>query len=188
MKQKLLINTFLFLSIVVFATEHHVKIEGFTFSPAALTIEVGDMVTWTNFDGAPHTASSIAVPSGATTFESGTLSASDSYSFTFNLAGDYSYWCNFHTHMKATITVEAPLGISNLAFENVEIYPNPVSQQTVIEGLNKVTNYFIFSIKGDLVATGKTTELNFDLLETGTYFVRFELEGDKSKTIRIVKN
>ena len=188
MKKKLLTSIILFLSLTAFAIEHHVKIEGFAFSPATLTIEIGDIVTWTNFDGSPHTASSTTVPSGATTFESGTLSVSDSYSFTFTTAGEYAYWCNFHTHMKASITVEAPLGISNLAFLNVEIYPNPVSKQTIIKGLNKVANYSIFNITGDVVATGEVAEINFDVLETGTYFVRFELEGDKSKTIRIVKN
>lgn len=188
MKNFLLINSLLFLSIAVFATEHHVRIEGFAFSPATLTIEVGDIVTWTNFDGAPHTASSTAVPSGAATFDSGNLSNGGSYSFTFTTAGDYAYWCDFHANMEASITVDAPLGISDIAFQNLEIYPNPVSKQTVIKGLNEVASYSIFNTAGHLVATGSVAELNFELLETGAYFVRFELEGDKSKTIRIVKN
>src|SRR4051812_37207134 len=36
--------------------QNAVTIQNFAFSPATLTIKVGDKVTWTNQDSAPHSA------------------------------------------------------------------------------------------------------------------------------------
>ena len=47
-----------------------VSIQNFVFDPSSLTINVGDSVSWTNNDGASHTASST---SGPESFDSGTL-------------------------------------------------------------------------------------------------------------------
>ena len=80
--------------------ETKVKISSFAFNPSKLQIKVGTTVTWTNEDGASHT---VSADDGS--FSSDTLQQGDSNAFTFNEAGSYSYHCDFHSGMKATITV-----------------------------------------------------------------------------------
>lgn len=78
-----------------------VDIQNFAFGPATLTVSVGDTVTWTNNDTVPHTATA----SGGA-FDSGTIGAGDTFTFTFTEAGSFDYVCNFHPNMMATIVVQ----------------------------------------------------------------------------------
>ena len=80
--------------------ETTVSIDNFTFAPVALTVKVGDTVTWSNHDDIPHTIVS------AGKFRSKTLVTDDSFSFTFTASGDYKYFCSLHPHMTGTIKVE----------------------------------------------------------------------------------
>lgn len=82
--------------------EYEVLIEDFKFKPETLQISVGDTVTWVNMDTAPHTATS-----NDEGFDSGSLSEGESFSFTFEEAGNYDYICTFHPNMKGEIIVEA---------------------------------------------------------------------------------
>ena len=82
------------------ATTHQVEIVDFAFTPATLTISVGDTVTWTNGDAVEHTATG----SG---FDSGLLGQGESYSVTFSEAGTYDYLCTPHPTMTGQIIVQA---------------------------------------------------------------------------------
>jgi plastocyanin len=82
--------------------EHEVQITDSTFSPATLTIRVGDTVTWRNADDRPHT-----VTSNDGAFDSGNLDEGVGFSFTFTEPGTYAYLCEYHPEMQATIVVEA---------------------------------------------------------------------------------
>jgi plastocyanin len=84
------------------AAEHDVQIVDSTFSPASLTIQVGDTVTWRNADDRPHT---VTANDGA--FDSGNLDEGRGFSFTFTESGTYTYRCDYHPEMQATIVVEA---------------------------------------------------------------------------------
>ena len=75
-----------------------VAIENFSYGDP-LEITVGTTVTWTNMDSAPHTATS----SG--NFQSNGLNQGESFSFTFEEAGTFDYFCEFHPNMSSTITV-----------------------------------------------------------------------------------
>lgn len=79
-----------------------VEAMGYKFTPASLTIAVGDTVTWTNHDTAPH---NIVVTDGPEKFTSPTLQTGQTFSHTFTQAGTYSYYCAIHPDMKATVTV-----------------------------------------------------------------------------------
>ena len=52
----LLIALFLLSTIAARAATVNVTMKGFAFDPATLTVNVGDTVTWTNQDTAPHNA------------------------------------------------------------------------------------------------------------------------------------
>jgi len=82
--------------------EHAVEIGDSAFSPATLTIGVGDTVTWRNADDRPHT-----VTSNDGAFDSGNLDEGQGFSFTFTEPGTYTYLCEYHSEMQATIIVEA---------------------------------------------------------------------------------
>lgn len=84
------------------ASAKSVTISGYAYSPAALTVAVGDTVTWTNQDTAPH---NVVVTSGPEKFTSPTLQKGQSYTFTFTKAGSYQYYCSVHPDMKASVTV-----------------------------------------------------------------------------------
>jgi plastocyanin len=83
-------------------TTKSVEAMGYKFSPADLTIAVGDTVTWTNHDTAPH---NIVITDGPEKFTSPNLQTGQTFSHTFTQAGKYSYYCSIHPDMKATITV-----------------------------------------------------------------------------------
>jgi plastocyanin len=78
-----------------------VTLASFAFSPASLTVKMGTKVTWTNKDSVTHT---VTADQGA--FDSGQLAPGQSFSFTFSKAGTYSYHCNIHPSMTATIVVQ----------------------------------------------------------------------------------
>jgi plastocyanin len=82
------------------ASANAVDIQNFAFSPDTLSIPAGTTVTWTNLDSATHT---VTADDGA--FDSGNLPTSQTYSFTFDTPGTYTYHCSIHTYMTATITV-----------------------------------------------------------------------------------
>ena len=81
------------------ATTHEVTIEGFAFSPATLEVAAGDSITFTNNDGAPHTATAA---DGA--FDTGRLNRGESATVTVANAGEHAYACAFHPNMRATVT------------------------------------------------------------------------------------
>lgn len=81
--------------------QNAVSIQNFTFSPATLTVKVGDKVTWTNQDSVGHSATA-----DDNSFDTGVLSRGQSGSVTFSKAGTYTYHCSVHPTMKGTIIVQ----------------------------------------------------------------------------------
>ena len=81
-----------------------VMIEQYAYSPAAMTVEQGDTVTWTNHDSVQH---DVLVTSGPATFHSPMLAQGQSWSHTFTVAGSYSYICSVHPDMRGSVTVRA---------------------------------------------------------------------------------
>ena len=81
------------------ATTHEVDI--ISFKVPTLTIKVGDTVTWTNRDSAPHTATA-----NGGSFDTDRLETGESGSFTFTSAGTFDYFCAIHPSMKGKIIVE----------------------------------------------------------------------------------
>lgn len=78
-----------------------VTISNMTFTPFTLTVKAGTNVTWTNKDGFAHTVTA----DNGTTFNSGNIAGGATFSFTPATAGTYSYHCNIHSGMTATLVV-----------------------------------------------------------------------------------
>ena len=99
------------LGLSAAATNHQVQVGSNFFSPAVLSISVGDTVTWTQVSGTHN------VNGSTTTFSSNPVSFGNgspaggtwTYSFVFTTGGTYAYQCDPHAAMMiGSITVTAP--------------------------------------------------------------------------------
>lgn len=80
-------------------TTNTISIINFAFSPASLTTNTGDTVTWVNQDSVAHRVVGPA-------FDSGVLSTGQSYRFTFNQSGTFNYNCSIHPSMQGVVIVQ----------------------------------------------------------------------------------
>ncbi len=72
------------------------------FVPQVTAINVGDTVTWTNYDKVPHTVTSTT---DSFNVSSGLLQSGDKFSFTFAKGGVFTYYCQVHPFMVGWIYV-----------------------------------------------------------------------------------
>jgi plastocyanin len=78
-----------------------VTIDNFSFGPMELTIPAGTQVTWINKDDVPHVVLSVDKK-----FKSKALDTDEKFSFTFQDAGTYEYFCSVHPKMTGKIIVK----------------------------------------------------------------------------------
>ncbi|MEK7817243.1 MAG: cupredoxin family copper-binding protein [Actinomycetota bacterium] len=78
-----------------------VKIKDYTYDARELTINKGTSVTWTNDDSAAHT-----VTARDKAFDSGNMDGGQDFTFTFENAGTYEYYCRIHTQMGGRVVVK----------------------------------------------------------------------------------
>lgn len=77
-----------------------VTYQNFCPTPTVLHVGVGQTVTWTNLDDFNHT-----VTSGIGGWASEELSAHQTFSHSFDVAGSYTYYCMLHPNMGGVIQV-----------------------------------------------------------------------------------
>jgi plastocyanin len=78
-----------------------VKIDNFSFGPQIVSVSPGTKVTWKNRDDIPHT-----VVSTEQVFKSKVLDTDETFSFTFEKAGTYPYFCSVHPKMTGQVIVK----------------------------------------------------------------------------------
>jgi plastocyanin len=86
---------------VALAADAAVSIANFAYQPSSVTVNVGDSVTWTNNDSAPHTATA-----NDESFDTGTIGNGGSDSVTFTTAGTFAYHCSIHPQMSGVVVVQ----------------------------------------------------------------------------------
>jgi plastocyanin len=82
-----------------------VAISGYAFPPSSITIPRGTTVSWVNMDFVQHTVTSGTEQAPTGLFDSNPLSHMQSFSYTFNTPGTYTYYCDLHPNMIGTIRV-----------------------------------------------------------------------------------
>jgi plastocyanin len=82
------------------ASGQAVAVANFAFAPAALSVQTGDTVTWTNMDDVSHTVSA-----DNNAFDSGAFGHGMTFQLTAGAPGTYTYFCQIHPFMKGTLTV-----------------------------------------------------------------------------------
>ena len=83
-------------------TIHNIDIQNMAFSPSTITITAGDIIIWTNLDNMDHSVTS----DDGTTFDSGLISNSQTFTLTGLSIGTYGYHCTPHPSMTGTIIVQ----------------------------------------------------------------------------------
>lgn len=96
-----------------------INLSSLMFNPSATTVKVGETVTWRNDEPITHTVTSgrfmdidkttglrsSQQPDGL--FNTKLGGKGKTFSFTFTKPGTYTYYCDIHQGMNATITVVA---------------------------------------------------------------------------------
>ena len=102
------------------------------FIPSPVTIPIGGTVTWDNSDNAAHTATAGSAADGPSgVWDSSLIMAGGSFSFTFDEAGSYDYFCMVHPWMAGLVIVEAE------AAEEPEPEAAPVVEEEVHEEVHE---------------------------------------------------
>ena len=109
------------------------------YDPPIINIKVGDTITWLNDDREGHTVTSgdsagrfgwmsekqgsFGKPDGI--FDSGRFMPNNSWTYTFEDAGAFSYFCTFHPWMEGIVTVEQtiPDYPHDAAGNKIEMFP-----------------------------------------------------------------
>ncbi len=78
-----------------------VSIQNYSYNPATLNVTPGTTVVWTNNDAVPQNVV-------GDNFASPTLNQGDTYSYTFNDSGSFTYNSSFYPQMKGYLIVGTP--------------------------------------------------------------------------------
>jgi plastocyanin len=79
------------------------------FSPNPMNIKVGYTITWTNNDIETHTITSglgFNSPDIGKKFDSGMMENKQTFSYMFDIDGEFSYFCQFHPTMVGKVIVK----------------------------------------------------------------------------------
>lgn len=85
---------------IAFAAGNGVQISDFSFAPHDLTVARGSTVVWTNRDAFDHSVVATDV-----SFHSDNIGQGQTFSHTFDTAGQFSFVCGIHPQMNGTVTV-----------------------------------------------------------------------------------
>lgn len=109
MKKLFLALIFLAIATTFYAQDHTITVQSNSFTPAALTVRVGETVQWNNIGGVHNVNGTQATyPNNPVGFGNGSAAGAPwMYQFTFDVPGTYDYRCDPHfgLGMVGTITV-----------------------------------------------------------------------------------
>jgi plastocyanin len=74
------------------------------FDPASVTVQDGDVVTWTNNGNAPH---QVVADDGS--FKSDVLKPGDTFSYAFSSPGAFSYHGGWNPALRGSVNVQPPV-------------------------------------------------------------------------------
>jgi plastocyanin len=198
--KKYLLSLVLFLSCAGgYCTTWTVTNTGYAFSPATITITIGDDV---NFVLASiHNVQEVSQTTWAAN-DNTPLSGGFSTSFGGGLVpssqlgiGTHYYVCVPHASMpmKGMIIVQSVTGIAeNQLQPGFSVFPNPTDQLLTIKANSALigSEYFITDRSGRQVLSGslvnESTPVNMGQLTSGIYL--FQIKGQKGQLVKVIKN
>lgn len=198
--KKLIFSLLLFsLGMASFCTTWQVTNVGTTFSPATVTIHLGDSVNF--ILEAPHNGVEVsqstwnangntALPGGFQTPFGGGLVLPSKLA-----VGTHYYVCSPHASlgMKGIIIVENNSGIADNKLQaGISVYPNPANNLMTIKAANDLvgSQYLISDQAGRQVLNGKlaneTTPVDISQLTSGVYLI--QVVGQRRSSVKMIKN
>jgi plastocyanin len=159
---------------------------GSSFSPANVTVNIGDTVRWTNTGGTHNVNGTTGTfPSNPESFGNA-LGSGWVFKHKFTTVGDYDYRCDQHfgAGMVGIVTVVDPTaGLSNLTSDKVTIsvYPIPASKELTIQvdqinELEGETFAIIYDLVGQEVSkqtiVSVKTTMNTSSLSNSAYILK----------------
>jgi len=184
MKKLFLPLTLIFLATTIRAqTTHNVAVNNLSFNPADLTIQVGDIVVWTNVAGF-HNVDTDPFPDNPESFGNEASSSQWTFTHVFTIPGAYLYHCEIHPGpMLGSINVVDPTLNVNTADKKdvINIYPNPAIDMirwTFNDGQLPADTYFtLFDLTGKTVAQFKMNNNSFsDISHLNTGIYHYEIK------------
>lgn len=183
-------------------TTHDVSVGNFSFTSAQITINVGDIVRWTNTGGLHN------VVADDNSFTSGAVSSSAwVYEHTFNSVGTNPYYCSLHggpggVGMSGVVIVENATEVTDdnifvFKFNLIQNFPNPFNPSTKIsytipekgnvslKVINLLGEQVVELVNGEMEAGNYDITFNASNLPTGTYFYRLQT-GDFVQTRKMI--
>jgi surface protein len=141
---------------------------------STVTLEVGTTysdagaIASDNYDG--DITSNIVIVNNVDTSVVGT------YTVTYNVSDSNG---NEAEEVTRTVNVESSLSVDDNIKNILKIYPNPVDDKLIIQGLQKKTKVSIYTILGKLVLSEMvSTEIDVSNLKTGIYLIKVsDIEG-----------
>ncbi|MDG1238047.1 MAG: plastocyanin/azurin family copper-binding protein [Flavobacteriales bacterium] len=161
--------TLLFISTVLscafYATNHNVTTVGNTFSPANITINQGDTVTWTNGGGSHNVNATLATyPNNPEGFGNSVSSSSWTLQHVFSIPGTYDYQCDPHTGMGmvGTVVVNTVSTPSDLTFTAIMDLTTPSAGNTgkalLLTANQSISDLSIYGVGSATNGTGSDGE------------------------------
>lgn len=178
-------------------TKYVVQSSNYVFTPAQITINVGDTVEWTNVEGYHNVNGAQSVYSSNPESFGNDLGYGWTYSHVFTTAGVDNYRCDAHFTIgmvgKVTVNeVTSSVGENPADAVQIQLYPNPTGDIINIQapffqrgGLTvDIYNLSGLKVAESFFGTGSNTyKLNISGLEPGIYLVKLKAEG----TNRVLK-
>jgi len=167
----------LFLTGSVFSTTWVVQVSNFSFTPANLSVSVGDSIKWQWLTG-DHTTTSTSVPAGASSWDAIINGTNQTHIYVVAVSGQYSYVCTPHSPGMAGSFTASPIGIKSEgnnvpeAFKLFQNYPNPFNPVTNIKfdiPKSSFVELTVFNLLGS-----KVEVLVSRVLEAGSYTVDWD--------------
>ncbi len=199
MKRIFLTCSLAFLGMAAFSTTYTITNSGFAFSPATITINLGDDI---NFVLEPmHNVVEVSQATwnanGNTALTGGFQTASGGGPVTSSKlgAGTHYYVCSPHASlgMKGIIIVQNTTGIDDAEqLPEIILYPVPSTNLLTIKTNNNLSGlqFLITNLSGKVVSTGHlndiTTTVDISQFLPGIYFVQTGVQ--RKQSVRFVKN
>lgn len=170
------------------------------FAPNVLTIQVGDIVTWTNVGGTHNVNGSLQYyPTNPEGFVNGTPSnESWTFSRTFTLAGVYNYMCSTEGH-SATQTGRIFVLDANTVPESTADTPFTLTSTSTTDhlfvgtGNRSIDHFEVLGLDGRQLANhpgsrSHLAQIPVNGLPIGNYLLRIIETSGRATTLRFNKN
>lgn len=196
--KKLILSLFLLTGLSVFSKTWTISNTGTTFTPATLTIELGDTVKFAI--GSMHDAVEVSkeiwdvneaspLMGGFQTPKGGGVVLPAKLT-----EGTHYYVCVPHVSlgMKGSIVVLGPTAIPEPLFPPVSLFPNPANELLTVKANAELigVDYAIFDGNGKQVSAGKLeneeTAIYLNGLNSGIYFL--QTTSQKKQSYTFIKN